>query len=212
MRKGTIALIAVVAIILAASAFWLMRRGPADTANPYYGQKFAKPRQAFDFTLVDQNGKPFSLDSLRGKLVLMAFGFTHCPNICPTTLGDLAAVYRALPAADQARVQVLFISVDPERDTPAVLKDYVPFFDKHFVGLTGSPKQIAETAKAYGAFYEKSYQSSKIAANYYTINHSSYLYAIGPKGRWIALYNYDQLHESARIAADVERFLEASKG
>lgn len=208
MKKILLALLLVLA--LGAGAFWL-RRARSSDASTFYGHKFNDPREAYDFTLTDQNGMPFSLSSLRGKLVLMAFGFTSCPNICPTTLGDLAAAYRALPPADQARVQVVFISVDPERDTPKVLKDYVPFFDKHFIGLTGSAEQIAKVAKAYGAFYERSYQSSKIAANYYTINHSTYVYVIGPNGRWIGLYDYDQLHASSRLAIDVQRFLNATK-
>jgi protein SCO1/2 len=198
-------------LVLVASGLWLIRHRSAENES-YYGRKFPDPQKAFDFTLTDQNGKPFRLDSLRGKLVLMVFGFTHCPNICPTTLADLASVYRKLPPTAQRRLQVLFVSVDPERDTPRVLKDYVPFFDEHFIGLTGSPEQIAKTAKAYGAVYEHSYQSSQVAANYYTINHSTYLYVISPAGEWIALYNYEQLPRTDRILSDVKRFLAAAHG
>ncbi len=195
MKKAIGLVVIFVALGLGATGLWFLRSGSA-SGHPYYGHKFPNAKEAFDFNLTDQKGKPFRLDSLRGKLVLMVFGFTHCPNICPTTLADLAAIYRKLPSADQAKVQVLFISVDPERDTPKVLKNYVPFFDEHFIGLTGRPAEIAKTAKAYGAVYERSYQSSQVAANYYTINHSTYLYIISPAGKWIALYDYEQLPNS----------------
>ena len=114
----------------------------------YYARKLSDPSPLHDFTLMDPEGKPFSLSSLRGKFVLLTFGFTHCPNICPTTLANLAAAYELLSPADQARLKVLFITIDPGRDTAKVLKDYVPFFDKHFVGLSGKPEQIAAVAAA----------------------------------------------------------------
>src|SRR6201995_4236409 len=82
----------------------------------FYGQALVPAKQAFDFHLVDQDGKPFHLSQLRGKAVLFSFGFTHCPNVCPTTLSDLAKVYQALPAKDREKVQVLFVSIDPHRD------------------------------------------------------------------------------------------------
>ena len=86
--------------------------------------------------------------------MLFSFGFTHCPNVCPTTLSDLAKVYRALPAKDRTKVQVLFVSVDPHRDKPETMKNYVPYFDDSFIGLTGTEAALAEAAKAYGAYYE----------------------------------------------------------
>ena len=197
-------------LVLAATllALWLTRVH-RDTDYQYYGDKFADPREAYNFTLTDQNGEPFSLGSLRGKFVLLTFGFTHCPNICPTTLGNLAAVYRALSPAEQARLHVLFISIDPERDSAGVLKDYVPFFDKHFIGLTGTPDKIAATAKAYGVYYEKKPQISAVAANYYTMDHSAYTYLIDPSGKWLALYQYEQLMNSQRMAEDLRHFLAA---
>lgn len=85
----------------------------------------------------------------------MSFGFTRCPNICPTTLANLANVYKLLSPDDQARLQVLFISIDPERDTPEALKEYVSFFDNHFVGLTGQPGEIAKMENAYRPQYRK---------------------------------------------------------
>src|SRR5271165_4949594 len=92
----------------------------------YYGQALVPAKQAFDFHLVDQDGKAFQLSQMRGKAVLFSFGFTHCPNVCPTTLSDLAKVYQALPAKDREKVQVLFVSVDPQRDKPETMKNYIP--------------------------------------------------------------------------------------
>ena len=176
----------------------------------YYAHKRPDPKPAYDFTLKDQDGKPFSLSSQRGKFVLMAFGFTHCPNICPTTLANLATAYELLSSEDRARVQVLFISVDPDRDTSKVLKDYVPFFNKHFIGLTGQPNQIAATAKAYGVEYEKTSQPGAVAANYYSFEHSDVVYLLGPSGKWIALYGDRQLRNSRRVADDLRHFLASS--
>src|ERR1700723_1439497 len=115
----------------------------------FYGQALVPAKQAFDFRLVDQDGKAFHLSQMRGKAVLFSFGFTHCPNVCPTTLSDLARVYQALPAHDQKKVQILFVSVDPHRDRAETLKNYVPYFNDSFIGLTGTEDQVAEAAKAY---------------------------------------------------------------
>jgi protein SCO1/2 len=177
------------------------------TQRPYYAHKLPHPEEAYDFKLTDGNGRSFQLDQLRGKLVLLTFGFTHCPNICPTTLGNLAALYRDLSSSAKARTQVVFVTVDPERDTPKVMKDYMPEFNDHFIGLTGSAEQIRKTAKAYGVVYERQPLVGADETNSYTINHSAYLYVIGPKGKWIALYDYDQIANSRKIASDVERFL-----
>ena len=108
------------------------------SSSPWFGQYDPDTHHAYNFSLTDQDGKTVRLVDLRGDAVLLAFGFTRCPNICPTTLGNLAAVYRKLPPAAQERTNVVFISVD-ERDTPASMKEYVPFFNDRFIGLTGAP-------------------------------------------------------------------------
>ncbi len=181
-------------------------RGWAADNYQFSAHKVLNPKPAYDFTLIDPDRKPFSLHSLRGKLVLIDFGFTHCPNICPTTLANLAAVYALLSPVDQARVQVLFITLDPERDTPKVLKDYVPFFEKHFIGLTGRPDQIRVTAKAYGVEYEDEF-TRKTGALGYTIAHSAAIYLIGPAGKCIAFYGGNDLRDSRRMAEDLRQFL-----
>jgi len=133
----------------------------------------------------------------------------HCPNICPTTLSDLAKVYRALPVADRNKVQILFITVDPRRDRPEVLKNYVPYFDTSFVGLTGSDDQVAETAKAYGAFYE-AVRNPGDSPDVYSVNHSTYTYLITADGKWKLLYDFDQLRDTEKMVADIERVLVGS--
>jgi protein SCO1 len=180
-----------------------------DVQANFYGQALVPAREAFDFHLVDQDGRVFQLSQLRGKVVLFSFGFTHCPNVCPTTLSDLAKVYRALPANDQKIVQVLFVSVDSKRDTPATLKSYIPYFDDSFMGLTGTQAEVAEAAKAYGAFYEFVPDSTGNPDSY-TVNHSAITYLITPDGKWKLVYNFDQLTDSKRMIQDIERVLEGA--
>jgi protein SCO1/2 len=170
----------------------------------YYGQAMVPAKQAFNFHLVDQNGNAFQLSQMRGKVVLFSFGFTHCPNVCPTTLSDLAKVYQTLPAIDRKQVQVLFLSIDPHRDKPETMKNYIPYFNESFIGLTGSDAQVAEAAKAYGAYYEIVHDPGT-NPDVYTVNHSALTYLISPDGKWKLLYNFDQLHDSNKMVQDIER-------
>jgi protein SCO1 len=172
----------------------------------FYGQALVPAKQAFDFHLTDQDGKAFQLSQMRGKAVLFSFGFTHCPNVCPTTLSDLAKVYQALPAKDREKVQVLFVSVDPRRDKPETLRNYVPYFNDSFIGLTGTEAQVAEAAKAYGAYYEM-VQDSPANPDSYTVNHSALTYLISPDGKWKLLYNFDQLGDSKKMVQDIQHVL-----
>ncbi len=192
---------AVVAIPALVILFSVSHRG----ASPWFGNYDSEARAAYDFSLTDQDGKPLRLSDLRGHAVLLSFGFTRCPNICPTTLGNLAAVFRKLPPAAQEKVDVVFISVD-ERDTPQTLKEYVPFFNDHFIGLTGSPADIGATARAYGAFFRKAPAVGEDKDDY-MIDHSTYTYLIDPEGNMRLLYRFDQLPEAGRIADDVQRLL-----
>jgi protein SCO1/2 len=197
-------IVATAAMLCAALALWLKPAGDGSTYQ-YYGQWIGK--DAPDFTLTDQDGQSLRMSDLRGKLVLMTFGFTHCPNICPTTLANLAAIYQALPAQEQQRVQVLFVTVDPARDTPQALKEYVQFYAKGFTGLTGSTDDIAKVAKEYGASFEAVPQESQVAGDYYTVNHSTYVYLIDPAGRFAVLYDNDKLVDHARMGDDIAHLL-----
>lgn len=171
-------------------------------ANPYqpYGTPLLNPRAAYDFTLTDNKGKPFRLSSQRGKVVLIFFGFVNCPDVCPTTLLELKKVYQALTPEERRRVQVVMISVDLERDTPEVLDKYVTFFDSSFIGLTGTPQQIAEVAKPYGVFYQKSEIKS---AKQYNVDHTASTYLIDPKGALRLIYGNGKPAETQRMVQDV---------
>lgn len=175
------------------------------SSSPWFGQYDSEARPAYDFSLTDQNGNPLHLQDLRGNVVLLSFGFTRCPNICPTTLGNLAAVFRMLPPAAQEKVKVAFVSVD-ERDTPASLKEYVPFFNEHFIGLTGNPADVGATARAYGAFFRKAPAVGEDKSDY-MIDHSTYTHLVDPEGKLRILYRFDQMPEHERIADDIERVL-----
>src|ERR1700686_349973 len=201
-------LVAAIALGLALLVSFLFTRYFAyrSVQENFYGQALVPAKQAFDFHLIDQDGKAFQLSQMRGKAVLFSFGFTHCPNICPTALSDLARIYQALPAQDREKVQVLFVSIDPHRDKPETLKNYVPYFNNSFIGLTGTEAQVAEAAKAYGAYYEI-IQDSGANPDVYTVNHSALTYLISPDGKWKLLYNFDQLNDSKKMMQDIQRVL-----
>jgi protein SCO1 len=201
-------LITAVALALSLLVSFLFTRYSAyrTVQENFYGQALVPAKEAYDFHLLDQNGNPFRLSQLRGKAVLFSFGFTHCPNVCPTTLTDLAKVNRALPEKDRQKVQVLFVSVDPRRDQPDVIKKYVPYFDESFIGLTGTEAQIAEVAKAYGAFYEIAHNPGESQDNY-SVNHSAFTYLITPSGKWKLIYNFDQLGDAKNMVRDIEQVL-----
>jgi len=134
---------------------------------------------ARDFALNDQDGKPRTLADFKGKAVVIFFGYTHCPDVCPTTMAEMAEAMKQLgPDAD--RVQVLFVTLDPERDTPALLKQYVPAFDPRFIGLSGSPEATAKVAKEFRVFYQKA--PGKDAGSY-TLDHTAASYVFDPQGR-----------------------------
>ena len=135
-----------------------------------------------DFTLTDHNSQPFKLEQLRGKLVMVFFGYTYCPDICPTELATMAKLLKQL-GNDSDKVSALFISVDPERDTPEKLKNYVPFFSPHLVGLTGTQDEIDKVTKAYRI--QTKIHSKKENSDYYLVDHSANLYVIGEQGKLI---------------------------
>lgn len=147
---------------------------PAFQSTDITGATFGR-----SLALTGHDGRPRTLADFAGKAIVVFFGFTHCPDVCPTTLARFATVMKALgPDAD--RVQVLFVTVDPERDTADVLSKYVPAFDTRFVGLTGTPEQVAAVAKEFRIVVQKQPPS---AAGDYTVDHSAGIYVLDPKGR-----------------------------
>jgi len=133
-----------------------------------------------DFTLQSAGG-PVALQDFRGKLVLVYFGYTYCPDICPTALAATAEGLKLLTPDELARVAVIFISVDPERDTPARLKEYAEFFHPAIVGVTGTPEELAAIARRYGVFYAR--QSVETAGGGYVVDHTSDTYVVGADGK-----------------------------
>ena len=128
--------------------------------------------------LTDHNGQRHTLTDFRGKVITVFFGFTHCPDVCPTTLGEMAQVMKEL-GNDAGRVQVLFVTVDPERDTAAVLKQYMPAFHPSFLGMTGSAEDIARTAKEFKIFYQR----QNLPGGAYSMDHSAGTYILDAEGR-----------------------------
>src|SRR3954452_15492467 len=141
-----------------------------------------------DFSLPDTAGKTRTLADFKGKVVVLFFGYTHCPDVCPTTLAELAEAMKQL-GNDVQRVQVLFVTVDPERDTPALLSQYVPAFDPSFIGLYGDAAATARTAKEFKIVYQK--QPGK-AAGTYTMDHSAGSFIFDPQGRLRLYVGYGQ--------------------
>ena len=149
-----------------------------------------------DFSLINQDGQPVTKKSFGGKYLLIYFGFTYCPAICPTELQKMAEAYHALPKNWQDRIQPLFISVDPERDTPEVLKNYVALFLPELVGLTGTPVQIDAIKRAY-----KIYAAKIPDGDSYTMDHSSYIYLMAPDGTAKAMF------KTSDTAKDIARHI-----
>jgi protein SCO1/2 len=141
-----------------------------------------------NFMLTDHNGQRFELSSLRGKAVMIFFGYTSCPDACPTTMSKLASVYSRL-GADAKRVKMLYVSVDPERDTPSVLKSDLGYFQVDALGLTGTKAEIDKVVGLYGATYEIIPTPQSEAK--YTVAHSTTLYALDAAGRTRLLFDYD---------------------
>jgi protein SCO1 len=140
------------------------------------------------FTLSTLDGRIVTDQTYRGKWLLVYFGYTFCPSSCPTTLLAVSMALKKL-GPDAAQVRPLFISVDPERDTPKVMQQYIESFDPRIVGLTGTPQQIAAAAHEYGAYYVR--HSIGPGPNDYVVDHSTYLYVMDPRGRFVRAFDPD---------------------
>ncbi len=152
------------------------------------------------FRLVDQQGRAVSDQDMKGKPFLVFFGFTHCPDVCPTTLFDVSEVLSKL-GPDGDRVGALFVTVDPERDTPAKMKDYLASFDPHLRGLSGDAEAIAAMQKGYRVYAKK----VALADGGYTMDHSALVYLMDKEGRFVAPFNLKRRPEDS--AADLRRYL-----
>ena len=169
-----------VAILAGAGALAIVANRPPAKIEPatYVGGPFS---------LTDGTGKTVTDRDFRGKFMLVYFGYTHCPDACPTTLGDLATAIDKLPAADRAQLVPVFITVDPARDTSKVMGDYARAFGPEFVGLTGTPEALRILEGAYHVYAEK----HPLAHGDYAMDHTSIIYVIGPDGNFVGVISDD---------------------
>jgi protein SCO1/2 len=171
--------------------------GPKFRLTDVTGANFGK-----ELALIDHNGKPRTLADFRGKVVTVFFGFTHCPDVCPTTLAEMAQVMKEL-GSDADKLQVLFVTVDPERDTQEVLSRYVPSFNPSFLGLYGNAEQTARAAREFKIFFQK-----QPSGGSYSVDHSAGTYILDRQGRLRLFAQYGQ--GAAALLHDIRVLLRES--
>ena len=172
--------------------------------EPFMNTDVSGADYATDFRLADHNGTPRTLADFKGKVILLFFGYTHCPDVCPTTLAEAAAVMKALgPQAD--RVQVLFVTLDPARDTPGMLARYVPSFHPTFLGLHGDDAAIAKTARDFKVFWQKTAGSSP---ENYLIDHAAGSFLFDPRGQLRLYHGYGK--GAAPLTHDIRLLLDGA--
>ncbi len=194
--KRLVAAVLLVLVILGAGCN-APSQGPAFELTDITGAEFGR-----DIRLTDHNGKLRTLAEFKGKVVVVFFGYTHCPDVCPVTMGELAMVANEL-GKDAGRMQVLFITVDPERDTPEVMAKYVPAFNPAFLGLYGDLDATTRTAKEFKVFFHKQPQSG----GSYSVDHSAGTYIYDPAGRLRLFASYGQ--GAPKMLHDIRLLLQA---
>jgi protein SCO1/2 len=191
----------------------LVIRTMDDTGAPPTAEERARTAQEVarevvtgEFSLIDHRGQAVTDEDFRGSWPLIFFGYTYCPDVCPTSLGVVALVMDEL-GDDAAKVQPLFISVDPARDTPEVMAEYVAAFHPRMIGLTGGEEQIAAAAQSHRAYYAKilTFEGDKIVEDEYSMDHSAYLYLMDPQGVYATVFSPTDTAED--IAAKIRVFI-----
>ena len=188
-------------LVLLLAVFMAACGSPKQSLINLYGTDITGADFAKDFDLLDHHGEKRQLKDYLGKTVVMFFGYTHCPDVCPTTMADMAKVMKLL-GDDANKVQVLFVTLDPERDTQEVLAKFVPSFDSRFVGLYGNAAQTAETAKTYKVFFEKKDTAGKSG---YTIDHSAGSFVYDKAGKIRIYFKYGQ--KPNEMVSDLKQIL-----
>ncbi len=186
---------------LAGISFWKVMQGPPQASDATL-LLLPEPRVIADFSLVDDDGQPFSLERLKGQWSLLFFGFTHCPDVCPSALYDLAQVRKTLARNDPEKtndLQVLFVSVDPERDTPRQLNQYVNYFDPEFIGVTGPEAQLAPLTLQLGIAYR--IEDHEPGSQQYNVDHSASILLMNPDGQLHGVFPAP--HQSDSMAAEI---------
>lgn len=189
-------LLVVAAACAALAGFWLARQLDSGSPQLASGTWLPRAKTVTDFSLTDTSGRPFTRRELAGASTLVFFGFTHCPDVCPTTLLKLAQLRKR---AALARLRVVFVSVDPQRDTPPLLGTYVHAFDPQFEALTGDSASIARIAASFGVAVNR----VELPGGDYTVDHSAVLFLLDDAARIVAIFTPP--FEVAGIAADLER-------
>jgi protein SCO1/2 len=169
--------------------------------SPFFGVDVTGAKMGGELRLKDSTGKDRTLADFRGKVVALFFGYTHCPDVCPTTLADMAKAMRLL-GTDAQRVQVLFVTVDPKRDTPELLGQYVPAFDPSFLGLWGDAGATTKATKDFNIYFQE--RAGKDAASY-TVDHTAQSFVIDKEGRLRLVWPYGI--EPAQMAGDLKVLL-----
>ena len=204
-RRSQYLILSAVAVVAAALGVAAARWSTAPV-GPEHALLLETPRELPAFSLVDHHGRPFELTSLSGRWTLVFFGFTHCPDVCPSTLFTLKQVSESLAdLAEQDRPAVVMISVDPGRDTPEKLASYVPYFDPGFIGVTGDMPQIMSLTKAMGVAF--AYTPLTDGGEGYSVDHTASIFLLDPQGRLAAIFGTP--HAAERIVGDYRRVLEA---
>ncbi len=195
--------VAVAALILGAAAAWLTENARLTRSRQATeGLLWPPPKTLDGFALVDQSGAPFTPRQLDGRWSLLFFGFTHCPDICPNTLRLLEKAAPGLPSG----TQVVFVSVDPERDTPDAVAEYVRFFDPAFIGVTGTTTTMAEFTRSLGVL---SMRTEPDEHGNYSVDHSAGVFLVDPKRRLVGMISQPFTAESlSRLYLDIRDFVE----
>jgi protein SCO1/2 len=196
-------------VICAAFAVWyVILPTPVNEATYQPSQQTTSGKALIGgpFSLTDHTGRPFTEKDLRGSYSLIYFGFTYCPDVCPTTLMLMSEALKRLPQTLSNQVQPIFFTVDPERDTVNALKDYVPNFHPRLIGLTGSPEAVQKAAKAYRVYYQINKESPDDED--YLVDHSSFIYLMGPDGTYITHFADNESPEV--IANQIESIVSAT--
>jgi protein SCO1/2 len=201
MPRRAIMIFAAAVLLLAAAlaGFYLMNRqlsGPGGSGVAIVGGPF---------TLTNQDGMKVTEKNYLGKHMLVFFGYTYCPDVCPTELQVMMAALDSL-GTEAEKIQPVFVSVDPERDTPEVLKSYVENFGPRLIGLTGTPEEIAAVAKSYRVYYAKA--ANQTSPDSYLMDHSSIIYLMGPDGRFVKHFPYTT--DAAKLAEELKQAVSAS--
>lgn len=202
-RFAVISGVLAIVLLVAGVGLYFFVRAQEKPAHEFTSGSYPVPNPAADLALNDQDGNPFTLADHRGKVILLYFGYTYCPDFCPTTLSDFQQV-RANLGEQAADVEVVFVSVDPARDTPARMKEYLAFFDPTFIGITGTEEQLRPIERSY--FVTVSQDPATPGASGYLVNHSTSLYAIDQEGNLRLTWGYGTSTDD--ITTDVRYLLD----